>query len=211
MPTPTWTKLPAAKRRRVERAAIAEFASHPFDAANLDRIARAAGVPKGSLYQYFTDKKALHTYVVSLAMAEARSLLDGSLHRQPPRDPLDLYLRALVFPGTLRRRHPDLAQLYARAVLAAPPGGQPDAAAHNAAFQAMFFERGKGRGMLAADLDQEAAGFLLDAVSHRIHALLLDAPTAGRRSRDREAADMASRVVGLLRRAFAPHPKGASR
>lgn len=64
MPRATFENLPAAKRERLVRAAMAEFAAHPYREASLDRIAAAARVSKGSLYQYFEDKAELHRHVV---------------------------------------------------------------------------------------------------------------------------------------------------
>lgn len=186
---------------------IRAFASHPFADANLDRIARAARVPKGSLYQYFADKDDLYAYAVDSGMAEAKAMFDEAMRRRPPRDAFDLYLRALVFPLTLRRQQPALARLYARSALAAPPGRSAAPRQHNTAFQAHFFGWGLQAKAIAPDLDREAAGFLLDAVSNRLHTILLDDgdPTTRKaRTADASAMALATKVVDLLRRAFAP-------
>ncbi|NJL94971.1 MAG: TetR/AcrR family transcriptional regulator [Anaerolineae bacterium] len=52
----------ARSRARVERilaAAAQLFAQHPYDSVTTNHIAGAAGVPIGSLYQYFPHKEAL--------------------------------------------------------------------------------------------------------------------------------------------------------
>ena len=206
VPTQTFWNLSDGKRMRVRRAAVEEFASHPFADANLDRIARAARVPKGSLYQYFADKDDLYAYAVESGMAEAKALFDETMTRRPPRDAFDLYLRALIFPLTLRRQQPALARLYARSTLAAPPGQSTAARHHNAMFQAQFFGWGVQTRTIASDIDREAAGFLLDAVSNRLHTILLDEGTTKRKGREPSPVTLATKVVELLRRAFAPGP-----
>ncbi|GGX63861.1 TetR/AcrR family transcriptional regulator [Streptomyces fructofermentans] len=63
MPTPTWTRLSAARRERVLVAAMDEFGTHGYSTGSLNVIARQAGVAKGSLFQYFAGKLDLFTYV----------------------------------------------------------------------------------------------------------------------------------------------------
>lgn len=53
MPTSTFLNLPPERRARVLEAALDEFAAAPFEAARVNRIVRAAGIAKGSFYQYF--------------------------------------------------------------------------------------------------------------------------------------------------------------
>lgn len=41
-----------------------EFARHPYEEASLSEIVSRLQIAKGSMYQYFTDKKALYRHVV---------------------------------------------------------------------------------------------------------------------------------------------------
>ena len=59
MPTPTWQRLDESRRQAITDAAEAEFAANGFSGGSLNVIARDAGVAKGSLFQYFTDKADL--------------------------------------------------------------------------------------------------------------------------------------------------------
>ncbi|WP_037649963.1 TetR/AcrR family transcriptional regulator [Streptomyces flavidovirens] len=81
MPTSTWTHLSPARRERVLVAAMDEFGTHGYSTGSLNVIARAAGVAKGSLFQYFAGKLDLFTYVAeqtSLRIyAAMRPWLDG--------------------------------------------------------------------------------------------------------------------------------------
>jgi len=63
MPTSTWYRLNVAKRERVLTAAMREFGEHGYSTGSLNTIAREAGIAKGSLFQYFTDKLEFFAYV----------------------------------------------------------------------------------------------------------------------------------------------------
>lgn len=63
MPTDTFHRLPAPRRRRIIDAAIDEFAAHGYEAASLNRIVTRARISKGSVYQYFHDKADLYRWL----------------------------------------------------------------------------------------------------------------------------------------------------
>ena len=68
----TFYNLPDAKRERVIRAIMAEFAGNDSDKVSINRIIERADISRGSFYQYFDDK-------VDLAEVVLRSLVDLSL------------------------------------------------------------------------------------------------------------------------------------
>ena len=55
MPKPTFHNLSEEKRQRIVDAAVDEFCVVAFEAASVNRIVKAAGIAKGSFYQYFDD------------------------------------------------------------------------------------------------------------------------------------------------------------
>ena len=65
MPTRTFFDLPAARRDRLVREAIAEFSERPYAEASLSQIAQRSRIPKGSFYQYFSDKLDLYRWLVT--------------------------------------------------------------------------------------------------------------------------------------------------
>lgn len=67
MPKKTFYRLDDHKKERVMRAAIGEFQACGFERAKIEVIAQNAGIAKGSIYQYFDDKKALFLYSVTWA------------------------------------------------------------------------------------------------------------------------------------------------
>jgi AcrR family transcriptional regulator len=59
MPKQTFHNLPSEKQEKIMRASISEFVKNGFEKGNVGEIAKNAGVAKGSMYQYFDDKKEL--------------------------------------------------------------------------------------------------------------------------------------------------------
>lgn len=64
MCTETFLRLPEEKRTRFLNAAWEEFTSARFVDASVNKIVRRAGIPRGSFYQYFTDKDDLFAYLL---------------------------------------------------------------------------------------------------------------------------------------------------
>ena len=64
-----------ARRQRIFEAAIHEFATKGFNAANINIIARAAGVSIGSMYSYFASKEDLFLQVMEYCLQRMYQLL----------------------------------------------------------------------------------------------------------------------------------------
>ena len=68
MPKDTFYNLPFEKQEKVMRSAISEFINQGFEKANVGAIAKNAGVAKGSMYQYFENKRELFLFSVRWSM-----------------------------------------------------------------------------------------------------------------------------------------------
>jgi AcrR family transcriptional regulator len=68
MPKETFLNLNVEKKENVMRAAINEFSKHGFEKGNIGDIAKNAGVAKGSMYQYFENKRELFLYSVKWSL-----------------------------------------------------------------------------------------------------------------------------------------------
>ena len=100
MPTTTFFNLPPPKREKLLHAAVAEFARRPYGEVSISRIIQAAEIPRGSFYQYFTDKTDLFRHVLRccdklLETAVSRSL--DSCGGKPMELPLALFDRVLAY------------------------------------------------------------------------------------------------------------------
>ena len=65
MPTRTFFNLPDEKREKLLEAIYGEFSRVPFGEVSINRIIKAAGIPRGSFYQYFNDKQDMLQYLTS--------------------------------------------------------------------------------------------------------------------------------------------------
>lgn len=57
--TPRWRRMPNGRRAAILRAALPEFDVKGLDRARMDDIAIKAGLSKGTIYRYFSDKESL--------------------------------------------------------------------------------------------------------------------------------------------------------
>lgn len=69
MPKDTFFNLPDEKRQFITDCAVDEFAEHGFERASVNRIVAAAGIAKGSFYQYFCDKYDVYQYILDSMVA----------------------------------------------------------------------------------------------------------------------------------------------
>ncbi|HEU0190484.1 MAG TPA: TetR/AcrR family transcriptional regulator [Mycobacterium sp.] len=96
MPTVTWARVDASRRAAVLEAAEAEFAAHGFSGGSLNVIARRAGVAKGSLFQYFADKRDLYAFVTDLAAQRVRGYMEDRIGELDPTRPIFEFLTDLL-------------------------------------------------------------------------------------------------------------------
>lgn len=67
MPKQTFFNLDEKKRLTILNAALEEFSTHSYNDASINTIVGKSNISKGSLYQYFEDKKDLYLYLIELA------------------------------------------------------------------------------------------------------------------------------------------------
>ncbi len=121
MPKPTFFNLAPAKRARLVDAAIVEFAETSYLGGSLDRIAAAAGISKGSLYQYFENKLDLYTWLLSDEFPRQKRDAIAASPAQTPEADLFEVLEAAFFAGLrLFVASPHLARLGASLLHPAP-------------------------------------------------------------------------------------------
>lgn len=99
MPSTTFTKLPAAKRDKFIRVAMEEFASAGYEKASVTQIVKKLKIAKGSVYQYFENKKELYFYLIELCNTARQEYMKPVL-RNPPESFWDLYIS--LFMASLR-------------------------------------------------------------------------------------------------------------
>jgi len=167
MPKPTFFNLPEEKRQKLIDCALDEFAARDYDSASISQIVARAGIAKGSLYQYFSDKRELYGYLLELAAAKKGEMMAAA---QPPRPDMPVFetLRWLLeVMLAFELQHPRLAQLGFRAAYGKSPLPeevlQQGRHATTDYFRALI-ERGQRGGELRPELDASTAAWMLTAV-----------------------------------------------
>ncbi len=96
MPTVTWARVDPARRAAVVEAAEAEFGAHGFSQGSLNVIARRAGVAKGSLFQYFADKRDLYAFIADIGSQRVRAYMEVRIRELDPSRPFFEFLTDLL-------------------------------------------------------------------------------------------------------------------
>jgi len=124
-------KRSAARRKIILAAALEEFSAHGFEAARLDDVARRAGIAKGTIYLYFSDKETLFQELVRLEISPIVGTLEHVTRIEAPirmiaEQFVELFVREII--ETRRKdiirliisegpRFPKLAEFYYREVI----------------------------------------------------------------------------------------------
>ena len=96
MPTVTWARLDPTRRAAVIEAAEAEFGAHGFSRGSLNVIARRAGVAKGSLFQYFADKRDLYAFIADVGSQRVRAYMEARIRELDAGRPFFEFLTDLL-------------------------------------------------------------------------------------------------------------------
>ncbi|OBB14761.1 TetR family transcriptional regulator [Mycolicibacterium setense] len=96
MPTVTWARLDPARRAAVVDAAEAEFGAHGYSRGSLNVIARKAGVAKGSLFQYFADKRDLYAFIADIGSQRVRAYMEERIRALDSSRPFFEFLTDLL-------------------------------------------------------------------------------------------------------------------
>jgi len=211
MPNQTFLNLAPEKRERIVELALAEFSERPYAQASLSRIVARAGIAKGSIYQYFTDKLDLYRWLVIEEVGRRKQAFFAKVTARG-KGTLRERLRELSVVGLLfALEHPRLARVAAHALTATE---EPGLRALHAEMRALgrrqmeaLLRAAQAEGELRADVKVGPAALLLgaalgpgmmDALLERLglgqEEFLADTRLAGRLS----AADVEALVDSVL-------------
>ena len=106
----TFANIPKPKQQHIFSIAIEEFAKNGYNAANINTIAREAGISIGSMYSYFSSKERLFLAIIDEGVLLLRSVLKDV--RQEPGDFFDKYRKMLQAAVSYAREYRYLHQIY---------------------------------------------------------------------------------------------------
>jgi len=105
-----FARIPAEKQQRILDAGISEFSAKGFSGANINVIARKAGISIGSMYKYFGSKEDLFLTIIEKAhglLADALEEIDRS-----PGDIFEKIEKMVRAAQKYARKYPELHQIY---------------------------------------------------------------------------------------------------
>jgi AcrR family transcriptional regulator len=112
-------KLPASERQKIIKVCIEEFGDKGYTRASTNTIVKNAGIPKGTLFYFFENKKNLFLYLVDHAVDRYVEFVEAYTEDLPP----DLFDR-LLYMFEVRMRFavhaPHLYRFFFRTLLNVP-------------------------------------------------------------------------------------------
>lgn len=207
----TFENLPDSKQDRITRAAVEEFGRAGYTAASINAIVSRLGIAKGSIFQYFGDKKGLFLFVFGQATNMVKDYLRTVRDETADQD-LFTRLEATLVAGLMfLDRHPQMYRLYIKILFEddLPFRDEIMGSLRRYSFKYLrgLLSDARDRGEVAPDLDLDQAAFLLDAIMDRFLQTRtlphLDAGLGLSGGPPDEARRWISGVVGLLRRGLA--------
>jgi AcrR family transcriptional regulator len=176
MPKQTFFNLPQAKRDAFVRIALQTFAEQPYEVASVSRIVAAAGIAKGSVYQYFDDKEDLFRYLLTHASETLTTAIAAEFSALPPSAGLFDQLR-VILRANLRaaHAHPLHARLIQRAFTSSSFPSTDIVAAGNAERERRLqslFEAAQLRGELRPEVPAVIAGYALNLLLSHLPELI---------------------------------------
>jgi AcrR family transcriptional regulator len=217
MPKDTFIQLPQDKQVRVLGAATQIFASAGFDRADVARIAQAAGVAKGSIYNYFETKDDLYLYVCQVGLKAFRDQVYGTM--EPGGDIFLMVAHMFQAGARFAKENPDTVRLYLNLSSA---GMDRFAEAIAPEMESFFADRFKAllgesarRGLIRPGIDVSMTAFLINNLfmtlvvapvsrHHRIRLRAYWPEEEKAMDDDRGDDDRIRRAVGLIHNFLKP-------
>jgi len=204
MPTTTFERLSEEKKERILRCAITEFHEHGFEKAKVETIAKAANIAKGSIYQYFEDKKELFLYAVdwsveyfmrkidALTPLEGMDVFDYFLSGSQGRyellkeEPLLAAFSFDVYGGRFADLTRDIRDVYERV------GNK---------YEIKLIENGQKKGTIRTDIDTEALLLYFQGIADKIssYALKIGISKDSEEEKLQRANKMMAQMIALLK------------
>ena len=190
--------------RRILEAAEALFLAGGVGATTTNAIAARAGVPIGSLYQFFPDKGAILRRLAQRYGEQLHEQLAAFDQGEGPALPLEAYLRRIVeLTDRFFRDHPGYPAIFmdAQSSTAELAAIEEEADARLIAdWSGTLAQRAAASGAVLSDEDGRLIAYVLVKA---IGNLLWLSATQGEASRDRLVRETAELAIGYLQRRIA--------
>lgn len=157
-------KTSSDKQKKIFEAAVAEFAGKGFSAANINVIAKNAGISIGSMYNYFESKENLFLAVVDYGYKELETAISSVDLEQG--DIFDKFEMLVRLAQKFSKQHPELNQIYldlaSQGLFHLSQKLSRQVESITAIFYRALMSDAKKKGQMAADIDEYVTSFCLD-------------------------------------------------
>ncbi|MBT3240048.1 MAG: TetR/AcrR family transcriptional regulator [Chloroflexi bacterium] len=181
MPKETFFNLPAEKRDLIIKVVTDEFAAFNYEQASVNRIVTNAGISKGSLYQYFEDKRDIYQYLIDLMTKEKVKYVSPVMQNPEDHDIFtlirELYVSGLRFVlenpkfGAIGKRFMEIKN---SVVYDEIMHGNRDAANQ---FFRILLEKAVDKGEIRSDLDIPMFAYMIGAMNTQMIEYFTDFET----------------------------------
>ena len=170
-PRKTFQKLSVEKQERITRIAMEEFGNKGFDGASVNTMVDRMKIAKGSIFQYFGDKKGLFLFVFNRSVEIVEHYL-RTIRDQSADDDLATRLNKTLNAGIVFiKKHPVMYRLYMKVLFESRAPFRDEILLslrkHSTQYLKSILENARLKKELDPDIDTNKAAFVLDAVMDR--------------------------------------------
>ncbi|MFH1070622.1 MAG: TetR/AcrR family transcriptional regulator [Candidatus Glassbacteria bacterium] len=210
MPTTTFFKLNPEKQEKIIACAIRAFADKGYTGTSMDVVAEAAGIAKGALYRYFNSKQDLFMQVVDNLRDDIHGFVTAYLASRIDWNAFDTIRDSLVSIYEFQKRFSVHHRVLCNVLYQEDLDFKGEVLAKfgklSTQYYRLLLQRGIACGEVRADIDLDAAGFIIQSVEDRFHhgviMPFLDMGYALYRQPQEVLEEKADQIIEFFRRAF---------
>ncbi len=210
MPTDTFLRLNEEKRTNITRCATNAFAANGFTGTSMDSVAEAAGVAKGALYRYFTNKKDIYLHVVDALREDTQQYIIEFLDQRSEQDVFDTMRDWLVSSYVTQEHFSTHRQVLCNVLYQESIDFKEEVLTRfgnlSSHYVKLAIQKGIANGTINEDVNLDAAAFIVQCVEDRFHdgvtIPLLDMGYALYNQPQAVIQYKADQIIDLFRRAF---------
>ncbi len=210
MPSETFFRLNEEKRTNITRCATNAFAANGFTGTSMDSVAEAAGVAKGALYRYFTNKKDLFLHVVDALREDTQEYITEFLEKRRGQDVFNTMKDWLVSSYITQERLSTHRKVLCNVLYQESVDFKGEVLAKfgklSTHYVKLMLQQGIANGTIREDVNLDAAAFIVQCVEDRFHDAttmpFLDMGYSLYNQPQAVIEHKADKIVEIFRRAF---------
>lgn len=178
MPKETFLNLPQEKKEKIFREAIKEFGEQGYEKGNIGKIAKESGIAKGSLYQYFQDKKGLYMYCVKESYSISMRYTSSKIKNLQEANIIDLFYDGFKDTWVFLKEEQDLYIFLLTLTYDNKHNIKDDALTYlleqGRTFMRNLIETNKEKGYIKKDISTESILVFIEGISARMKEYMRD-------------------------------------